>query len=136
VQLIYSDQELVSNFIDNNSLLDGKIEKIEIFQANSSVSINIYFAMRPSSDFKKIILQFSGCKQYGFSYSDDYFFYNVELVKFFQTEEGLFYVSFDPYDELEKVSDKDQDFVLSSNVSAYKILFSLPSERGMGKLMD
>jgi len=122
VQLIYSDQELVSHFKDKNSLLDGEIEKIEIFQANSSVSINIYFAMRPSSDFKQIILQFGGCKQYGFFYSDDCFFYNVELVKFFQTEEGLFYVSFDPYDELEKVSDKDQDFVLSSNVSAYQIL--------------
>ncbi len=121
MQLIYSDQELIFNFKGNNSLLDGEIEKIEIFQADLSVNINIYFTMRPSSDYKKIILQFGGCKQYGFSYSNDYFFYNVEIVKFFQTEKGLFYVSFDPYDESKAVSDKDQDFILSHNVSAYKL---------------
>ena len=121
MELISSNQQLISCFIAENSLLDAVIEKIEIFQNDSSVNINIWLVMRPSSDFNKVLLQFVDCKEYGFSYSDNYFFYNVELVKLFQTKDGLFYVSFDPFDKLEIISDKDQDFVLARNVHAYRL---------------
>lgn len=119
MQLICSDEKLIARFLGENSLLDGKIEKIEIFDVDSSVCININFDMRPSSDYQKVQFKFSGCKGYSFSYSDDYYFYNVELLKFFQGEDGLFYISFDPCDETEAISDEDQDFILCRGVSAY-----------------
>jgi len=119
VQLICSDEKLITRFLGSNSLLDGKIEKIEIFDAGSSVCININFNMRPSSDYQKVQFKFVGCKGYSFSYSEDYYFYNVELLKLFQGEDGLFYISFDPCDEIEVISDEDQDFILCREISAY-----------------
>jgi hypothetical protein len=119
MELICSGQQLISIFRSKNSLLDAIIEKIEIFSTESFVSINIRLVMRRSSDFNKVLLQFVNCKEYCFAYADNYSFYNVERVKLFQTEDGLFFVSFDPFDELEKISDKDQDYVLARNVCAY-----------------
>ena len=55
----------------------------------------------------------------GISYNDDYYFYNVELLKFFEGDDGLFYISFDPSDEVEIISDEDQDFILCRELSAY-----------------
>ncbi|NOH69952.1 hypothetical protein F0225_01165 [Vibrio pectenicida] len=119
MKLICSDEKLITHFLSNNSLLDGKIEKIEIIDAGSSVCININFNMRSSSDYQKIQFKFVGCKGYSFSYSEDYYFYNIELLKFFQCEDGLFYISFDPCDETEVISDDDQDFILCRKISAY-----------------
>lgn len=118
MQIIFNNQELLDRFRDINSLLDGKIEKIEIFSRDFSVCINIHFCMRPSSDYQKIEFRFIDCKQYSFSYSENYYFYNVELVKFFECEDGLFYISFDPFDEVEVISEKDQDFILYREASA------------------
>ncbi len=119
MRLICSNQQMVTHFSGNNSLLDGKIKRIEIFDADSSVCINIDFDMRLSSDYQNVQIKFVGCKSYSFSYSDDYYFYNVELLKFFQGDDGLFYISFDPSDEVEIISDEDQDFILCREVSVY-----------------
>jgi hypothetical protein len=119
VQLIYSDEKLIARFLGNNSLLDGKIGKIEIFSSGLSVCVNMIFYMRSSSDYQKLQFRFVGCKKYSFLYSEEYYFYDVELLKFFQTEDGLFYISFDPCDEIEVISDEDQDFILCREVYAY-----------------
>jgi hypothetical protein len=119
MKLICSDQQLINNFKDKNSLLDAVIENIEISREIDSVSVCIRLVMRHSSDYKKILLKFVNCKEYCFLYSDNYFFYNVELVKLFRTEDELFFASFDPFDELEKISDNDQDYVLARSVCAY-----------------
>ena len=119
MQLICSNQESVNHFSGNNSLLDGNIKRINIFYTDSSVCINIDFDMRPSSDYQNIQIRLIGCTHYSFSYTDDYYFYNVELLKFFQGDNGLFYISFDPADETEIIADEDQDFILCREVSVY-----------------
>ena len=120
MKLICSNQQLINVFSDKNTLLDGKIKKIEIFKdSDSSVSINIDFHMRSSSDFKEVQLRFIGCKEYSFSYMNSYNFYNVELVKLLQNDDGFSYISFDPSEECKFISDDDQDIILCEGISAY-----------------
>lgn len=121
MDLIDYNQELVLSLTDNNSLLDSVIEKFEIFMADGHVNANVWLQMRPSSEFGKVQLKFTDCKEYSFSYTDDYYFYNVELVKLFKTKDGMFYVSFDPVDEQDEVSNEDQDFILARGVSGYSL---------------
>ena len=119
MKLIHSGEKLVSYLSGDNSLLDGEIEKFEVYSKDFVVQVDIHMEMRPSSEFKKILVRFSGCKEYCFYFNDSHYFYNVERVKFFQNEEKYFYVSFDPYDELEVCNEDDQDIILAKEVSAY-----------------
>lgn len=121
MKLICSAQQLLSKFVDRNSLLDGRVDRFDISSEEGAVSVKVYFHMRSSSDFEKVLFEFVRCKTYGFYYSDDYAFYNVESLKFFKNEEGLFYVSFDPCEEFKDSSDDDQDFILSEDVIAYDL---------------
>lgn len=120
MKLIAMNKDAIKVLSGENSLLDGNIEKIEIFQ-DRSVCINISFQMRISSLYKRILLKFNGCKEYHFSYSSDYEFYTVELIKFFQKNEELFYISFDPYDNENIISDEDQDLILCSEIAVFEI---------------
>ncbi|VUD64035.1 hypothetical protein TDB9533_03232 [Thalassocella blandensis] len=119
MKLICSNEKLVTYLSGNNSLLDGKVKRIDIIDEDSSVCIKIDFEMRSSSDYQRIQVRFVGCKRYSFYYTDDYYFYNIELIKFFQGNNGLFYISLDPADQTEVVSGEDQDFILCREVYAY-----------------
>ncbi len=119
MQLVCENETLVAQFTGKNCLLDGRIERISIFEDNSSVCVDVEYRMRISSEFDKIYFKFMNCKEYSFYFSSDYYFYNVELVKLFKNESGLYYISFDPKDELDCVSDDDQDYILCDKVLAY-----------------
>lgn len=121
MKIIYSNQDLISAFAGCNSLLDGVIKKIEIFQHESTVRINVYFSMRLSSDFNNVLFEFDDCQEYSFYYTSDYIFYNVESFKLFKDDDGLFYMSFDPYEGIDGKSSKDQDYILANSVVAYEI---------------
>ncbi|MBN3575887.1 hypothetical protein [Vibrio neptunius] len=121
MKLISSSTKLVAYFSGNNSLLDSKIKRIEVLYSDSGLCINIDISMRPSSDYDNIKLSFIGCKMYSFCFSDDYCFYNVESLKFFINDDGLFYISLDPYGEEQMMSDEDQDFILCKDVFAYEL---------------
>lgn len=118
MKLLATDKNVIEALSGENSLLDGNIEKIEIFQYKS-ICINIYFQMRESSSYERVLLKIEGCQEYNFSYSDEYDFYTVELIKFFQESEKQFYISFDPYDGEETISESDQDFIIFKKITAY-----------------
>ncbi|SLN22225.1 hypothetical protein ROA7450_00814 [Roseovarius albus] len=119
MNFICKDEGAIIHFAGDNSLIDGRIERIDVRDTDPSVSIHIEICMRPSSEHRKIELRFLGCKEFGFYWSDDYYFYNIERVKFFQRDDGLLYVSFDPVDEAETVSEYDQSFISSAELHAY-----------------
>ncbi|AWF81933.1 hypothetical protein BTJ40_14470 [Microbulbifer sp. A4B17] len=119
MKTICSNTNLVDFFVGDNTLIDGKIEKIEVFEEKSTVSININIHMRSSATHNKVKFKFSKCKQYSFSYSEEYYFYNIETIKLFKTGDSLFYISFDPYDENDNISPKDQDYILCKDIDAY-----------------
>lgn len=68
----------------------------------------------------RILLRFIDVKEYSFYYSSHRIFYNVETYKFFKSGD-LYYVSFDPVDESESISDDDQDYIKASSVNGYYI---------------
>jgi len=121
MELICANEEVINKFKDRNTLLDATISKFELYEEDSLVCINVWFSMRPSSDFERVMLKFIECKEYRFSYTDDHIFYNVETIKLFQSANGEFYASFDPVNELNKIGDDDQDVILSKSLQAYKI---------------
>ena len=114
----YKNEQLLDHFMGENSLLDGKIEKIEIFDAGLATHIHIDFQMRPSSEHQKVQFRFGNCAEFCFLWSAEYQFYNVERMKFFQRNDGIYYVSFDPFDDAEVTSDDDQNFIFCREVSA------------------
>lgn len=112
------DDEVVSYFQGDNSLLDGSIQRIDISRnEEDKVNIELYFEMRRSSEYRNSIVRFSDCKEYSFSYTDDYYFYSVEAFKLFKTGSSKYYASFDPCDESECVSEEDRDVIFSKSIS-------------------
>ena len=64
-----------------------------------------YIGFLESGD--RIKLNFSGIKEYSFFYTSDHIFYNIEIVKFFKNDRGI-YISLDPVDENEFISNDDK----------------------------
>ena len=118
---IASDEELVDVLVGHNSILDAVMTHLSIYEEHDQLTVCMEFAMRPKSDFEKIRLKMLGVSEYGFYYKDDTVFYNVERFKFFVTREGGFYLSLDPIDDSDNVSDEDQDFVFGKHVVAFDV---------------
>ncbi len=121
MEFIAENDALLDYLKGNNSLLDSVVEKIEITGSVDEVRVAVSFNMRSSASNDKIKIYFDRCKSYDFVFSDSYAFYNVERIKLFRTNEDLFYVSFDPFDESETVSDKDTDVIEARAIKAYSI---------------
>ena len=84
LRLLHKDLKALDYLSGNNSLLDSKIESFSIGAESDNVFVDIIITMRKSSEYKKLLLKFRKCLEYQFSYSNDYFFYNVESLKFLQ----------------------------------------------------
>ncbi len=121
MKLICSGNQVIEKFSGCDCLLDGQIKRIEIYTENNSVCIDIHFFMREKSNFENVLFKFVGCKEYNFSYSDEYIFYNVELIKYFHSSDAMYYFSFDPANEKNTISKNDQDYILANNVEAYNV---------------
>ncbi len=116
MKAIGSGEQLLKSLVKQNSLLDAEVKRISIFEEGSLLSIELEFAMRPSSVYRRIVLKFTEVKEYSFYYQQNYIFYNVERYKFFRMENGLYYLSLDPYDEAALPSEEDQDIVVAREV--------------------
>jgi hypothetical protein len=119
---IASDAELVDVLVGHNSILDAVMTYLSIYEEHDQLTVCMEFEMRPKSDFEKIRLKMLGVSEYSFYYKDDNVFYNVERIKFFVTREGKFYLSLDPVDDSDDVSDEDQDFVFGEHVVAFDVM--------------
>jgi len=120
MKLIGRDSEVINYLSGKFSLLDASINKFEIHLVDHQLEINIYFQLsRRTKADANVLLIFKDVVEYGFYYNDKYSFYDVEDLKFFETE-GKFYFSGDPYHE-EGVSENDQDFVMSKGLEGYLI---------------
>ena len=113
----FSGNEVLDILINENSLLDVMLEKIEVSENDSIVTVIFEFKMRPKSDFEKIRLIFSRVEEYGFYYDKNFLFKTVTESKFFKTLEGNYYLSLDPFfGEHNVISDKDANFVKSQEI--------------------
>ncbi len=119
MHLLCENEEVLSRFAGKNSLIDSEVEKFEISKISESIIVDVHFRMRPSSDWSKVRIRFCGCLHYWFNFSIDRHFYLVDRLKFFRSDDGCFYASFDPYDDSASVSEEDNDVVYSESIQAY-----------------
>lgn len=120
MQALLEGSQVVSYLKGPNSLLDARLSRYELFSDSTGVSADLHFFMRPSAEFSRIVLRLEQCREVSFSYTDDFFFYNVERVKLLQHSANDFFVSLDPYDESGKISERDGDFVRSTGLTLFK----------------
>ena len=110
--------EVINYLVGNLSLLDATIDKFEIQEVDYLLQVTIQFHLsRRTKNDITVLLIFKDVVEYGFYHNNRHSFYNVEELKFFETE-GMFYFSGDPY-HTEGISDNDNDFVLSKELEAY-----------------
>jgi hypothetical protein len=118
MQLISKDEELIYKLQHNLSLTSSQILKICIFNSNDKLCIDVELELLYVKDKKRIVLNFIDVQEYSFYHSFDQFFYNVEIFRFVKAN-SFFYISFDPIDEGETISDEDQDFIKAKSVIGY-----------------
>jgi len=122
VDLIAKNDNVFNVLAYEKTLLDSNVEKIEIATENMHLKIMIYFnIIRKNAKYHKVCLEFNDVLEYGFYYNSDYIFYNVESFKFFNHDNLFYYLSMDPVDEKNTISDKDQDFVKAKAIRCYEI---------------
>ena len=121
MEKIAEGADLISLGQDRFRILDRLINKISIYTFEYNVIVEIYFDTLFDSG-QKIMLRFKEIQEYGFYNSSEskINLHYVERYKFFITD-GLYYFSYDPYDEEEKIDERDNDFVISKVVEGYII---------------
>ncbi len=118
MQLIERQEGLMDALCDDLSLISSQLSKICIYNENNFLCIDVEAELMYKKSNNKIFLRFIDVKEYSFYYLSHRIFYNVEIYKFFKIDD-LFYISFDPVDESETVSDEDQDYIKAKFVEGY-----------------
>lgn len=121
MDLICENEDVLRRFVGENCFLDTKIEKFEIWKKGEDVFVDVQLCMRPKSNWIKVLLRFNHCEYYALHFSNECYFYNIERLKLFISENGKFYASFDPFDEDDVISKDDNDVVCSEGIQAFKI---------------
>jgi hypothetical protein len=123
MKLIASDMELIKKLTNENSILDSMLEKIVIQKDDDDILfIDLVLNMRSSSKYKKIVIRMKDVAEYGFYYSSEYLFYYIERFKFFKRKDNAFYISLDPEDDSDEISESDQDFIVSNKIIGYELI--------------
>jgi len=122
METIYKNEELLQLTKGNYYIHDSVVSRFDIYMQNYQLSIDVYFNsgnVRYKNE-KQLKIHFSDIIRYQFIYNTNYYFYNVESYKFFKSENG-YYMSLDPFNELEEVSEEDEDLILCKNIEGYFI---------------
>jgi len=103
-----------SVFIGKNSLLDTQLKEVLInTNKKGEIQIRLTFTnFKRESDFDEVKILFKNVYEFGFYYSSDYIFYNVEDYKLLDLK-GKIYISLDPDSSTTSRSPDDLDFILS-----------------------
>lgn len=113
-RLIKSYEELIANLnSDDNFLSNGKIINVSIVNDGSlSIIILLKNIKFKGLTFKMIM---NDVQEYSLNWDIHFFWGQIEEYKVVKTDD-LIYASFDPYIEVDLVSDQDNDYVLFRNV--------------------
>lgn len=112
------NEGLIEYLVGEFTLLSSKISRIDMHTINYALLIDVYIDLLYSKNEKILKLTFTGIEECSLYYKSSYDFYNIERYKFFKSN-NYYYISFDPYDEIEEISSDDQNFILSRNVEGY-----------------
>lgn len=111
------NQTIDTIFIGRNSLLDTMLDEIVIGKDDKSkLQITLSFSnFNKKGDFETVKIVFGDIEEYNFSFSSDYYFYNIEDYKLINLDSKI-YLSLDPDTTTDTRSAKDLDFILSNKV--------------------
>lgn len=117
---IGENEELLKFLSGEYCLISSVLYKVNLYSENGELIVECFFKLGNKNIDSLIKLKLEGVKEYSFYYNSDYFFYNIESLKFFKANH-LMYLCLDPFGEIETISQKDQDFVLSDKVNGWII---------------
>ncbi|WP_266367515.1 hypothetical protein [Tellurirhabdus rosea] len=120
MKLLAENDEILAFLVNEHSLINSTMNSLLIKGASDGITIEITFSLMYSSQIDKLVLVFENVTAYAFNHDSRYAFYNVESYKLLAIQQG-YYLSLDPYDEGEKVDERDNDFVIASRVKAYNL---------------
>ncbi|WP_119081109.1 hypothetical protein [Chitinophaga alhagiae] len=118
---IGENELLIDLLATDYTLLSSTMNKIDIQNGNEGrLYIELHFTLLYSEVCRKIMLRFSEIEEFSFYYNQSHYFYNVEEYKLLKVGDS-FYLSLDPFadDANNKVSSKDQDFILCGKVEGF-----------------
>jgi hypothetical protein len=116
--LIGQQEEVVNKLQGEFTLLSSSLQRINIYRRDQVLCIDIEIELAYKKRESSILLRFVDVLEYSFLYRSHRYFYNVEIFKLLKTE-NIFYVSFDPVDEVEEISEDDQDYIKSTTIECY-----------------
>jgi len=109
---------LIKELKGNNALLDAKMIGMNFSTDPSDhFAVQLDFEPRQGSYKEKLRLEFRDIKEFAFYYDDTTAFYYLECYKLFPTADGDYYLSMEPYDEEEKLSEEDQGIIRAKEIS-------------------
>ena len=117
MKLIKNNPQIADNAIENISLISDSLLSISI--CNEKDLLNV--SLRISSFYRSeiLILKFINVMEYSFYYNNRYSFYNIESYKVLQTTDNHYYLSLDPCERIDGISENDQDFILSERLEIF-----------------
>lgn len=120
MKILAENDEILAFLVNKHSLISSTVNSLLIKGAGDGIIIEVTFSLMYSSQIDKLVLVFENVTAYAFNYDSDNAFYNVESYKLLAVQQG-YYLSLDPYDECEKVDERDNDFVIASRVKVYNL---------------
>jgi hypothetical protein len=119
MQLIGFGVILIEEFYHNNALLDARVHRINMFEDSSDVVVQLEMTPRAGSYPSKLLLELRKVREFYFYYEQPLIFFDVERYKLFQTEDGEFYLSIDPFDEDRAISKEDNGVIRAEAISGF-----------------
>ena len=118
MRLIAENDEVLTYFSANRSLLSGSVKKFSMYAQTGLLVVELDVQLLYAKEHKLYTLRLVDVQQYGFYHTNEYEFYNITHLKLFKRD-NLYYISLDPDGETSVAAETDNDFVLSKGIEAY-----------------
>ena len=120
MKVLCKGKELIDVLEKEHIVLDSKILGIRLFEeteGNRKYELVFQLDLQPvtGSYKRKIRIEFRGVKKFDFYFDEDGLCY-IERFKFFQLLNEEFYLSVDPYNENNSISEEDRGVVCAKEV--------------------
>jgi hypothetical protein len=104
------------NDLIKEAIWDAKIYRFSVYEDDAGhLSIDVFLESQRPDHPKYLKLLFKDVKEYAFSWTGKYYFYYIGSYKYLR-HNSLYYMSFDPDNEDDAISENDGDFILCSKV--------------------
>jgi hypothetical protein len=117
MKIVATNKDVFNYLTEEKSILSGQILSFYIWNFEEKVNCEIKIEINRCNKTTIFILRFIDIDEYSLYYKNIFYFYNISRLKFFfDNVTERFYISLDPFDESEKISIEDQDFILGKGI--------------------